>query len=175
MENILNAIREKVKYSYLILIFLGIFMLFFPGTTLKLASIIIGIILILKGTGKGQSLFYIIMGVIFIANTRFISGILPTLLGILLFVSGRSNITKMKAAKNANIRGSNTQYILAWVEAGLGVVMFLCPFFTAKIITKLIAICLIYLGVSDILFSKTELKFRAEITDADDVCTPVDE
>lgn len=183
MKEVLEFLRSKFKFSCGLFILLGIFMLIFPGITLTLVSVIIGIVLITKGISdssgiKRGSVFgtvYIVLGIIFIINPRFVSGIIPTLLGIFLLVNGISNISKMNTAKNAGIMVSRTEYILAWISVIFGLIIFFSPYRTAKMATKLIAICLIYIGISDVCFSAADKKLSAEITDADDKSTPVDE
>ena len=183
MKDVLEFLKSKFKYSCGVFIALGIFMLIFPGITLTLVSVIIGAVLIVKGISdksgvKKDSVFsvvYIILGIIFIVNPRFVSGIIPTFLGIFLLTNGIRNISKMKSAKKANIFGSRIEYVFAWVSAVLGLIILLSPYRTAKMATKLIAIFLIYMGISDVCFSFTEKKLSAEITDADDECTPIDE
>ena len=150
-----------------------------PGITLKLSSVVLGIMLILEGVEKAKKtktsgVFYIIFGIIFILNTKIIGNMLSNLLGIILLLKGVENYNNAKQMKNLNIRGYVLQYALAVITVIFGVVRLVIPFSAAKIITSLIALCFIYLGITQYAIYSSVKKLNAEITDADDTYTPLD-
>ena len=145
----------------------GGFITFYPSTTINFISSIIGIVILFISINylvryfkfKEYNLkldlilgiFLLVLSLLFIFNSKFISGILPFLVGI-YFVS--NSIPKIQYAfnlKKANSSNWITLLIIALICLIFGILFILNPFHGALVITKIIGIFMMIYSIMDIV------------------------
>lgn len=93
----------------------------------------------------------LIIGLFFILGYRIIMSIIPTVLGVMIFLSG---LTKLQTAFNARkINNEGTGWIMgiAVLNIVLGLFVVLNPFGTGKFLLRIIGICLVFSGITDLM------------------------
>ncbi len=174
-----DKFRNKMQYLCVIYIILGVLMFFKPAETLKIASIVIGLLLIARGAVRvleniGTGVFYFAFGIIFILNTRIFASIFPLLFGIMMAINGCGSLQSARKLKELGVRGAISEYVISIITLVIGLVIILYPFKTGVLMTRVIAGCLIYTGITEIINANSRHRLKAEITDADDDVTPID-
>lgn len=145
----------------------GIFITFYPSTTINVISSLIGVIILFISMNylvkyfkfKEYNLkidlilgiFLLVLSLLFIFNSSFISSILPFLLGI-YFVS--NSIPKIQYASYLRKIGSSNwiiSLVIALICLVFGILFVLNPFSGAIMITKLIGIFMMIYAVMDLI------------------------
>lgn len=168
MENLRKTMNKNIIIS-IITFLLGLIIFVKPDATIKSIAIIIGIILIIMGSGPiidlirneekklsfaiaPSIILYVIAFVLFFSPELLVS-IIPILIGIALIMSSAyklQNIYNLKKFSNAfNI----WTLIITLVILILGLLLIINPFGGALAITKVIGVCLMVYSVLDIVDS----------------------
>lgn len=170
MNYIVNKLRSMYKTSIvlsIILIFIGIFLLIQPETTLYAISYFVGIVLIVWGlfpiisflTNKESQKFLelsfvtgiiaFLFGVVVMIKPDMIGSIIPLLLGLWMVINGA---IKLYYSFILNKEGKATLSIIVSLLILLGgILLVINPFEGAVVLTKIIGISFITYSILDLL------------------------
>lgn len=159
----MNKLFATSVISSIIMLILGVLLLVKPDFIINIVSTVIGLIILVPGIislidyfkNKYNANLVIgvvacIIGVVFIFNSKFVSSILPFMLGIYFIISGISKLqyaTELRKNKVVNYMSSTITSILILV---CGVLLIINPFGGALAITKVLGIFMIIYSGLDI-------------------------
>ena len=161
LKNELKKIFITSMVTSIIMIVMGIFLLEKPDFVLTTLSTIIGIIVLIPGIISLVDYFktkYMpnlvigviagILGLIFIFNPKFISSILPFVLGIYFIINGLSRLQYAVEMKKNKVPEYAPSLISSILILGCGVLLIVNPFSGAMAMTQVIGIfMIIYAGL----------------------------
>ena len=152
----------------LIILLLGIVLVIKPGGTLNVICRIVGFAFLLAaavlavfGFGsreeKKQRAFYFsgavlaaLIGIILIANPKFVISLLPIAVGLFVIVNGAINFMQALSIRKSGKRWG-VHMVLAVLTILLGVVIFTNPFSTMELLVRIMCVILIYDGISNLI------------------------
>lgn len=160
----LKAIRNSLVYSSVLYIMLGVILLIFPDTALRLACTMIGAVTLVCGiirivgyfkAGSSYSnrfdLFLGVLlsalGVFLLITPQFIVSIVPIALGVYILVDSFTAIKKALDMKSLGFEKWWVSFLAALLLAVSGVVMIVNPFGTVSALVMFIGAGFIFDGV----------------------------
>ena len=174
LKNELKKIFITSMVTSIIMIVIGVFLLAKPDFVLTTLSTIIGIIVLIPGIISLVDYFktkYMpnlvigvvagILGLVFIFNPKFISSILPFVLGIYFMINGLSRLQYAVEMKKNKIPEYAPSLISAILILGCGVLLIINPFSGAMAMTQVIGIfMIIYAGLDiyNVVTTKQKVK-----------------
>ncbi len=163
LKNELKKIFITSMVTSIIMIVMGVFLLMKPDFVLTTLSTIIGIIVLIPGIISLVDYFktkYMpnlvigviasILGLIFIFNPKFISSILPFVLGIYFIINGLSKLQYAIEMKKNKVPEYAPSFISSILILGCGVLLIINPFSGAMAMTQVIGIFMIIYASLDI-------------------------
>ena len=120
------------------LIFIIIYLVSDFKANIKKNKLVIGIVLL-------------ILGMVFFIAYRVIMSVIPTVLGVMIFVNGLTKLQTGIDARKINKDKSLWMIILAIVIILLGAFVVFNPFSASKLILRIIGICLMFSGITDLV------------------------
>lgn len=160
--------RLLVSVMYIVA---GTVLLLFPETTTKTICYMIAIVVMAFGLikvitylvkGLEQNMYKndlvigfmcFIFGIILIFKSTIVISIIPILLGILVLISGFGKLQSSLDIKR--MRNGNWMYffVIALINVGLGLILIFNPFAVVKTMLRLVGICMLFSGITDIFGS----------------------
>ena len=187
MSDFLKSIKTNILGSALLCVILGVVLVIYPNTSLALVCRAVGVIVLITGAGfllshiRGGifSWFYkldLILGVLFVTlggyillNPLGLLSIIPIVFGVLLIYHGISDLGQALELRKYEADRWWISIIIAVVTIALGILIMRNPFDTIDMLMRIIGICLIYDGLSDLLlvgkFSKSIRNYKAYETE----------
>lgn len=191
MDLLINKFKSMYKTSILfsiILIFIGVFLLTNPETTLAAISYFVGIVLIVWGLipiirffsdkdsqnyleiGFILGVFSFIFGIIIMIKPEIISSIIPLLMGIWMIINGG---TKLYYALMLNKQTNSISAIIVSIIILICGMTLVCnPFGGAIVLTQIIGVSLIIYSILDLLecynLNKTYKNIKKEYNNSND-------
>lgn len=168
MERILKRIKANVMVSALICVALGVVLVVWPGLSVTVVSMAIGIVLVLNGIsrlmnfvfGRDDSVFSqmnLIMGIIItviggwiLFQPGTIIAMIPILVGIIIVIHGINNLQQTVSLCQSRYDKWWVALLLALLTIGFGILLIFNPFAAIDTLIRFIGVFLIYDGVSDI-------------------------
>lgn len=161
LKNELKKIFVTSLITSIIMIVMGIFLLMKPDFVLTTLSTIIGLIILIPGIISLVDYFktkYMpnlvvgviagILGLIFIFNPKFISSILPFVLGIYFIINGLSRLQYAIEMKKNKVPEYAPSLISSILILACGILLIINPFSGAMAMTQVIGIfMIIYAGL----------------------------
>lgn len=183
MEQLKQGIKRIYATSLItsiIVLILGILLLAKPDMIINIVSVIMGIVVLVPGIISLVDYFKTkynpnlvigvvacIIGVIFIFNSKFVSSILPFLLGIYFIIDGISKLQYALELRKNKVVNYMPSVLVAILILVCGVLMMVNPFGGALAITQVIGIFMIIYSALDIysaVIIKKEIKKATEET-----------
>lgn len=168
MEKFLKEIRQSVVIYGCLSIILGVVLVLYPQLSTKLICIVFGAILVLCAVfhlvsylrHKDETTFINfnliaavitgVMGIWIIVKPEMVVLIIPVIFGIVLIIHGISDLKQAIELKKRFYDYWWAALIIAILNILLGAVLLTDPFRAAVISVRVIGLCLIYDGVSDL-------------------------
>lgn len=165
----LKIMKRNKVISALIYVALGVVLLAWPAETLMSVSKIISLIIALGGAvavvmyfvngtrglfsyaGLASGVIIAVIGLWLFFNSGFLISLIPTIVGIMLIISGLVNLSEAFQIKKEHGEGVMMSAILAAITILLGIIIFAFQMQFASLVTRLMGIALVYDGVSDLL------------------------
>ena len=83
-------------------------------------------------------------------NPKFLVALVPTIMGIIIIISGVVNLGETITIHREHGDGTLASFILAVLTIALGLLIFFNPFHTAALLVRVLAIVMIFNGISDL-------------------------
>lgn len=182
MSDFLKSIKTNILGSAVLCIILGVVLVIYPNTSLAIVCRAVGVIVLITGLGflvshmRGGivSWFYkldLILGAIFVIlggyillNPLGLLSIIPIVFGVLLIYHGISDLGQALELRKYEANRWWISIIIAIITIALGILVMRNPFDTIEMLMKIIGVCLVYDGLSDLLlvgkFSRSVRKFK---------------
>lgn len=182
MREFLKSIKTNILGSAVLCTILGIVLVIYPNTSLTIVCRAVGLIVLITGVGflishaRGGffSWFHnldLILGILFVILGGFIIikplgllSIVPVVFGVLLIFHGISDLGQGLELRKYEAEQWWVPMVLAAITILLGIVIMKNPFSTIDMLMRIIGICLIYDGLSDLLivgkFSRSIRNFQ---------------
>lgn len=188
--------RNKILLSIVQIIF-GAILLIYPQQSMETVCKIIGAGLLVSGLGmlaasavkkSAVAPVFMVLGIvigvlgawIFLSPDTLI-GIIPTIMGVLIAADGIANLSEAVAIGKQGSGGTVLAILLAIVTIAFGAILIFKPMGIARFIIRIMAISVIYNGISDFLiaFRIKPVLLNIEVSDAEpmdpaDDAQPVD-
>ncbi len=168
MERILKKIKANVLISAAFCIVLGVVLVVWPGMSVQVACMAIGIVLLISGLtrlaafifGRDGTLFSqinLILGIIItviggwiLFQPEKIIAMIPILVGIIIVIHGINNLQQAVSLCQSKYDKWWVALLLGLVTIGFGALLIFNPFAAVDTLVMFIGIFLIYDGISDI-------------------------
>lgn len=168
MERILKKIKANVLISVAFCIVLGVVLVVWPGMSVQVACMAIGIVLLISGLtrlaafifGRDGTLFSqinLILGIIItviggwiLFQPEKIIAMIPILVGIIIVIHGINNLQQAVSLCQSKYDKWWVALLLGLVTIGFGALLIFNPFAAVDTLVMFIGIFLIYDGISDI-------------------------
>lgn len=115
----------------------------------------------------------LVAGIILLAKRDAIISLIPIVLGALIIISGVKKLQNAIDMTRLKMGGWQSVLVLAAINIIFGIIMIICALETAKVITVLIGVGLVYSGISDLFamvwVSKSAKRFGKMLDEIDDV------
>lgn len=161
LKNGVNKIFATSVIQSIIMLILGLLLLVKPDFIISIVSTIIGLVILVPGIISLIDYFKnnynanlvigvvaCIIGVIFIFNSKFVSSILPFMLGIYFVISGITKLQYAVELRKNKVINYMTSTITSILILMCGILLIINPFGGALAITQLLGIfMLIYAGL----------------------------
>lgn len=158
----LKGLKNQFRLSATAFIILGVILIIFPGLSLRLASLVIGILTLVYGVTKiyayvkGNTtpfdlIFGIIltlMGLVLIFSFTMILSMLPIILGIYVIIEGVTELKSSLSMKQAGYGRWWVTMLLSIAILILGAVMIFNPFRALTTFVRILGVTLIIDGVA---------------------------
>ncbi len=168
MESIKKSMNKNIIIS-IVTVLLGLIIFLKPDTTIKSIAIIIGILLIIIGSGPiidlirsedkkitfglAPSIILFIIAFILFFTPELLVSIIPFIIGIALIMSSAYKLQNIYNLKKINGVFNIWTIIITVFILVLGLLLIVNPFSGALAITKIIGIFLMIYGILDIIDS----------------------
>ena len=168
MKNSLKKIKVNALASAILYTILGAVLLLWPATSAQVLTLALGSVLVLCGLsnildfllhrdGSLYSRLRLISGIILtviglwlMTQPDLLTVVVPRIMGILICIHGAGDIRSAFVLKrNASPRWGVT-LLLATITFALGAMLVLNPFSAFTTVVRIIGLCLLYDGISDI-------------------------
>ncbi len=168
MEKILRKIKTNVIFSSILCILLGLVLFIWPGLSIRIVCIAIGVVLCITGISRLYEFFFAkdgslfsqlnlilgivitLMGVWICLEPESLIALVPILVGIIVLLHGIHDLQQSFDLRRNGYGKWWLALILALVTLVLGVILIIDPFAAMDTLVMVIGIFLIYDGVSDI-------------------------
>ncbi len=137
----LHTMKWNKVITSLIFIILGVVLLIWPNTALDVVCRIVGAGLLVGGVAA------VVMFLVS-RDRNFVS--VPTIMGIIIIISGVVNLGETITIHREHGDGTLASFILAVLTIALGLLIFFNPFHTAALLVRVLAIVMIFNGISDL-------------------------
>lgn len=177
----MDQLKQGIKKIYttsmvasIVILVLGILLLVKPDFIINIVSTVMGVVILVPGIISLADYFKTkynanlvigvvacIIGVIFIFNSKFVSSILPFLLGIYFIINGISKLQYALELRKNKVVNYMPSILIAVLILACGVLMIVNPFGGALAITQVIGIFMIVYSLLDIysaVIIKKEIK-----------------
>ena len=183
MEDFINKLKRNGIFATVAVIIIGILLILFPVIVTKIASYILGAVILGFGVKKIAGYFEknrvkrvtvfglvagiagAIAGVYVIANPRVISNFTVSIFGIIILVYGLTELSKAIRLKKSGIKKWWNTLLTALIGCGAGIAFIAHPSLSYDLIIRLIGVLLIILAV----FHMWALRGIIKESNADDV------
>ena len=168
MTNFLKKIKANALVSAILYTILGVVLLLWPATSAQVVTLALGLVLVLCGLGnildfllhRDGSLYsrmHLIVGVILaviglwlMTQPDLLTVVVPRIMGILICIHGAGDIRSAFVLKRNASPHWGVTLLLAAITFALGAMLVLNPFSAFTTVVRIIGLCLLYDGISDI-------------------------
>ena len=168
MTNFLKKIKANALVSAILYAILGAVLLLWPATSAQVVTLALGLVLVLCGLGnildfllhRDGSLYsrmHLIAGVILaviglwlMTQPDLLTVVVPRIMGILICIHGAGDIRSAFVLKRNASPHWGVTLLLAAITYALGAMLVLNPFSAFTTVVRIIGLCLLYDGISDI-------------------------
>lgn len=168
MTNFLKKIKANALVSAILYTILGAVLLLWPATSAQVVTLALGLVLVLCGLGnildfllhRDGSLYsrmHLIAGVILaviglwlMTQPDLLTVVVPRIMGILICIHGAGDIRSAFVLKRNASSHWGVTLLLAAITFALGAMLVLNPFSAFTTVVRIIGLCLLYDGISDI-------------------------
>ena len=168
MKNFLKKVKANALVSAIFYTILGFVLLIWPGTSATVLTTALGLVLVLCGLGnildfllhRDGSLYsrlHLIAGVILAViglwlttQPNLLTVVVPRIMGILICIHGAGDIRSAFVLKKNHSRRWGVTLLLAAGTVALGALLVVNPFSAFATVVRIIGLCLLYDGISDI-------------------------
>lgn len=171
MKKELNKVFYTSLLTSIIFIVIGVLLLFFPLSTIKVISYILGAIIGIAGVmglvkffmhkdeskynkyGLAYGIVFIVVACFFFFKTEDIAKIMPFALGIFIIINSAIKIEYTLKLKRSNNSNWKVTLVMAIISIIFGLLLIFNPFKGALVITQVIGIIIIFYAILDIIDS----------------------
>ena len=164
----LHTMKWNKVITSLIFIILGVVLLIWPNTALDVVCRIVGAGLLVGGVAAvvmflvsrdrnfvsvaalTAGVIIAVIGLWLFMNPKFLVALVPTIMGIIIMISGVVNLGETITIHREHGDGTLASFILAVLTIALGLLIFFNPFHTAALLVRVLAIVMIFNGISDL-------------------------
>ena len=164
----LHTMKWNKVITSLIFIILGVVLLIWPNTALDVVCRIVGAGLLVGGVAAvvmflvsrdrnfvsvaalTAGVIIAVIGLWVFMNPKFLVALVPTIMGIIIIISGVVNLGETITIHREHGDGTLASFILAVLTIALGLLIFFNPFHTAALLVRVLAIVMIFNGISDL-------------------------
>ena len=168
MKNFLKKIKANALVSAIFYTVLGFVLVFWPATSAAVLTTALGLVLVLCGLGnildfllhRDGSLYsrlHLIAGVILsviglwlTTQPDLLTVLVPRIIGIIICLHGAGDIRSAFVLKKNRAPRIGITLLLALITFALGALLVYNPFSAVSAVTRIIGLCLLYDGISDI-------------------------
>ena len=168
MKNILKKVKANALISAIFYTLLGGVLLAWPGTSIKVLTTALGFVLVLCGLGnildfllhRDGSLYsrlHLIAGIILAViglwlttQPNLLTVVVPRIVGILICIHGAGDIRSAFVLQKNHSRRWAITLLLAAGTFALGALLVIKPFNALATMVRIIGLCLLFDGISDI-------------------------
>ena len=168
MKNFLKKIKANALVSAIFYTVLGFALVFWPSTSATVLTTALGLVLVLCGLGnildfllhRDGSLYsrlHLIAGVILAViglwlttQPDLLTVLVPRIIGIIICLHGAGDIRSAFVLKKNHAPRIGITLLLALITFALGALLVYNPFSAVSAVTRIIGLCLLYDGISDI-------------------------
>lgn len=161
--------NDKIINSYssssILFVLVGLIMIIMPGLITSSFGLVVGVFCILLGVSrilifskdnneKFQLVFGILVfliGVFLLANPKFISGIIPTVAGVVIILNAINKLSVIFNSRMVKTSYWISDLIVAIVLLCLGLIFVIHPIGTGETIIRVLGVILLIEGLYDIL------------------------
>ena len=188
MSDFLKGLKANYTISAGLCTLLGLVLLIWPGTTMRIVCTLLGSMLLIYGLAQvvlylinkertmlsqGMMVFGIVLSVIgiwILTSPEMIIMAVPVIVGVLIVIHGVHNVVQAIALKKDGYDRWWLAFLFGALTVVLGGILVYNPFEVAETVVRFIGIFLIYDGVSDIWILSRVFKVKRakeEIIDVD--------
>lgn len=188
MSDFLKGLKANYTISAGLCTLLGLVLLIWPGTTMRIVCTLLGGMLLIYGLvqmilylinkertmlSQGMMVFGIVLAVIgiwILTSPEMIIMAVPVIVGVLIAIHGVHNVVQAIALKKDGYDRWWLAFLFGALTGVLGGILVYNPFEVAETVVRFIGIFLIYDGVSDIWILSRVFKVKRDkekIIDAD--------
>lgn len=164
----MKSTKVNDSLSAILCVLLGTTLLVWPGKSIQVACMVLGIVLSIYGTvqillylftkektilSHSMMIFGIVLlviGIFIIMKPDTILKAIPIIVGILISIHGIHNAVQSVDLKKMGYASWWVALLLALITVGVGVVLICNPFAAIDMAVRLVGICLLYDGFSDL-------------------------
>jgi uncharacterized membrane protein HdeD (DUF308 family) len=168
MQTFLRKIKANVVVSSLLCAALGVVLLAYPGDSMRVVGIAVGVVLILTGMVKVFDflinrdgtlylqlnlifgIVLVVVGVWIITQPEKVMSIIPIIIGIIITIHGISKLRQAIELCQDHYEKWWVALLLGILTAGLGILLIFRPFEALETVVQVIGAFLVYDGVSNL-------------------------
>lgn len=180
MSDFLKGLKANYTISAGLCTLLGLVLLIWPGTTMRIVCTLLGSMLLIYGLvqvvlylinkertilSQGMMVFGIVLAVIgiwILTSPEMIIMAVPVIVGVLIVIHGVHNVVQAIALKKDGYDRWWLAFLFGALTVVLGGILVYNPFEVAETVVRFIGIFLIYDGVSDIWILSRVFKVKRD-------------
>ncbi len=180
MSDFLKGLKANYTISAGLCTLLGLVLLIWPGTTMRIVCTLLGSMLLIYGLAQvvlylinkertmlsqGMMVFGIVLSVIgiwILTSPEMIIMAVPVIVGVLIVIHGVHNVVQAIALKKDGYDRWWLAFLFGALTVVLGGILVYNPFEVAETVVRFIGIFLIYDGVSDIWILSRVFKVKRD-------------
>lgn len=180
MSDFLKGLKANYTISAGLCTLLGLVLLIWPGTTMRIVCTLLGSMLLIYGLAQvvlylinkertmlsqGMMVFGIVLAVIgiwILTSPEMIIMAVPVIVGVLIVIHGVHNVVQATALKKDGYDRWWLAFLFGALTVVLGGILVYNPFEVAETVVRFIGIFLIYDGVSDIWILSRVFKVKRD-------------
>ncbi|MCI9325914.1 DUF308 domain-containing protein [Lachnospiraceae bacterium 54-11] len=180
MSDFLKGLKANYTISAGLCTLLGLVLLIWPGTTMRIVCTLLGSMLLIYGLAQvvlylinkertmlsqGMMVFGIVLAVIgiwILTSPEMIIMAVPVIVGVLIVIHGVHNVVQAIALKKDGYDRWWLAFLFGALTVVLGGILVYNPFEVAETVVRFIGIFLIYDGVSDIWILSRVFKVKRD-------------
>ncbi len=180
MSDFLKGLKANYTISVGLCTLLGLVLLIWPGTTMRIVCTLLGSMLLIYGLAQvvlylinkertmlsqGMMVFGIVLAVIgiwILTSPEMIIMAVPVIVGVLIVIHGVHNVVQAIALKKDGYDRWWLAFLFGALTVVLGGILVYNPFEVAETVVRFIGIFLIYDGVSDIWILSRVFKVKRD-------------